>query len=184
MNAAARFSISDEEFHGMVRKGLSTVLGRVELREGALYRLNAQHTPHLRAKMAIFRLIDSAVRSSAPELDVGLEATIGFGGGFAPLPDVFVWRPVKTDGPIPGESVRLIVEIADTTLADDLGPKQLAYAKAGLPEYWVVDLNARALHRFATPKAGVYTEAATFAEGALVSTRIDPALSIAFALPA
>lgn len=184
MNAAPKTVITDDEFDRMVRKGLSTVLGRVELRDGEIRKMNAQHAPHFRAKMAIFRLIDAAVRRSATGLDVGIEATIGYGAGFAPLPDIFVWQPSQAEGPIPAEAVRLVVEIADTTLADDLGPKQAAYAKAGLPEYWVVDLNARALHCFAAPKGGAYTQAATYAEGKTVSTRIDPAVSIVFTLPA
>lgn len=34
----------------------------------------------------------------------------------------------------------LLCEISDTTLADDRGPKLRAYARAGIPEYWILDL--------------------------------------------
>ncbi len=184
MNAAPKTVITDDEFDRMVRKGLSTVLGRVELRDGEIRKMNAQHVPHAAAKMSLFRALDRSLKASAAALEAMTEVTVSFGDGFSPLPDVVVWCPVRTDGPIPGNTVRLIVEIADTTLADDLGPKQAAYAKAGLPEYWVVDLNARALHCFAAPKGGAYTQAATYAEGKTVSTRIDSAVSIVFSLPA
>jgi Uma2 family endonuclease len=36
--------------------------------------------------------------------------------------------------------VALLVEVADSSLAYDLGEKKAAYARAGIPEYWVVDL--------------------------------------------
>lgn len=183
MSAASKTLITDDEFDRMVRKGLSAVLGRVELRDGEIRKTNVQHVPHGAAKMALFRALDRSVRAAAPDIEVVTEINVKFGDGFSPLPDIILWRPVKTDGPIPGDSVRLIVEIADTTLADDLGPKQTAYARAGLPEYWVVDLNARALHRFAAPQGGAYTSAETFATGDSVSTRIDAAVSIVFALP-
>jgi hypothetical protein len=41
---------------------------------------------------------------------------------------------------VPVSSVALIVEVADTTLDFDLGPKAELYAAAGVPEYWVIDL--------------------------------------------
>ena len=38
------------------------------------------------------------------------------------------------------EDVALLIEVADSSLAYDLGEKKAAYARAGIPEYWVVDL--------------------------------------------
>ena len=35
----------------------------------------------------------------------------------------------------------LVIEIASTTLSDDLGPKRLLYERLGVHEYWVVDTN-------------------------------------------
>ena len=45
----------------------------------------------------------------------------------------------------------LVVEVSDTTLAFDLTEKAELYATAGIPEYWVLDLNARQLHVFRDP---------------------------------
>ncbi|MCL1471145.1 Uma2 family endonuclease [Argonema antarcticum] len=36
----------------------------------------------------------------------------------------------------------LVLEIATTTLSDDLGPKRLLYERAGVQEYWVNDANS------------------------------------------
>jgi Uma2 family endonuclease len=60
-------------------------------------------------------------------------------------------HPTATD-------VLLVLENSNTSLKDDLGRKKLMYAAAGIPEYWVVDLNARLLHVFARPKGGDYME--------------------------
>ena len=40
---------------------------------------------------------------------------------------------------VPGELLKLVVEVSVTTQARDLGPKLRAYAAAGVPQYWVVD---------------------------------------------
>ena len=43
-------------------------------------------------------------------------------------------------------AVALLIEVADTTLRFDLGPKSHLYAAAGIPDYWVLDINNRLLH--------------------------------------
>jgi Uma2 family endonuclease len=45
----------------------------------------------------------------------------------------------------------LIVEVADSSLFRDLGDKVSLYAKAGVPEYWVLNLVDRALEVFRDP---------------------------------
>jgi Uma2 family endonuclease len=41
--------------------------------------------------------------------------------------------------------VRLIVEVSDATLRFDRGRKSAIYAEAGIPEYWILNLNNREL---------------------------------------
>ena len=43
------------------------------------------------------------------------------------------------DGAIPAAAVKLVVEVSVTTQAHDRGPKLIAYAKAGVPEVWLID---------------------------------------------
>ena len=50
----------------------------------------------------------------------------------------------------------LIVEVADSSLDFDTNEKRLIYAKAGLREYWVVDINGRRLLAYRDPQAGDY----------------------------
>ena len=79
-----------------------------------------------------------------------------------PLPDFAVLK-LRKDGyrtahPGPGDTL-LVIELAATSLGYDLGGKQRAYAKAGIPEYWVVDLAGRQLHVFRKPSVTGYTQA-------------------------
>jgi Uma2 family endonuclease len=48
----------------------------------------------------------------------------------------------------------LVVEVSDTSHAQDLGDKLSAYALAKVPEYWVVDIPHRQIHVFTKPKGG------------------------------
>jgi Uma2 family endonuclease len=60
-----------------------------------------------------------------------------------PEPDVAIVRPPDTQylahHPYP-EDIFWLIEYADSTLAKDINDKQLVYARAGIMEYWVVNL--------------------------------------------
>lgn len=78
-----------------------------------------------------------------------------------PLPDFAVLKPRKeaySTHPRPGDTL-LIIELAQSSLSYDIGRKQRAYAKAGIPEYWVLDLTDRQLHVFRKPAAIGYAQA-------------------------
>jgi Uma2 family endonuclease len=45
----------------------------------------------------------------------------------------------------------LVVEVANTTLATDRGPKLMAYARAGISAYWIINLDEAQLEVFTTP---------------------------------
>ena len=50
----------------------------------------------------------------------------------------------------------LVVEVADSSLDFDTNEKRLLYARAGIREYWVVDVNGRRLLVYRVPQAGDY----------------------------
>ncbi len=51
------------------------------------------------------------------------------------------------------DAVILLIEVADTTLRFDLGPKSHLYAAAGITDYWVIDIGNRLLHMHRNPIA-------------------------------
>ena len=87
-------------------------------------------------------------------------------------PDVALLRP-QTDfyaaaTPTPAD-VLLLVEVSDTTLRADLGRKARIYASGGVAEYWVVDLNNRALYVHRSPARGTYAVRQVLAPGKRVA---------------
>ena len=56
------------------------------------------------------------------------------------------------------QNLLLVVEISSSTLSNDLTRKRDLYARAEVPEYWVVDLQNRRLEVFRSPSKGVYRE--------------------------
>jgi Uma2 family endonuclease len=75
-----------------------------------------------------------------------------------PEPDIVVLRrPYRTFGLRPGPAdVLLLVEVAGSSLGQDLSTKAKLYARAGIPEYWVLDVENRRMHVHRDPAAGSY----------------------------
>lgn len=77
---------------------------------------------------------------------IRVQLPIALGVRNEPLPDVAVVtgdvRDYEEDHPT---TVVLIIEVSDTTLRYDTVTKARIYARAEIPEYWVVNLTARVL---------------------------------------
>jgi len=82
-----------------------------------------------------------------------------------PEPDIYVLRTTEFAGnePTPAELV-LIVEISDTTLSFDTHIKAALYARAGVADYWVLDLNGRRLIVHRDPSGSVYKSVTEYGE--------------------
>jgi Uma2 family endonuclease len=167
-------TFSDDEFDEFVRRGAFGDL-RLELRRGYLHRMSPQHVPHGFAKREIARALERAIATANWTWTVDTELSVRFGGGFTPMPDVVVWAgtadPLSHSRPVLGTEVALIVEVADTTLADDLGEKLEDCARSGLAEYWVADVVGRQVLVHPGPTATGYATRTPVALGGTASWR-------------
>jgi Uma2 family endonuclease len=72
----------------------------------------------------------------------------------------------------------LLVEVADSSLDFDMNDKRLLYAKAGIREYWVVDINGRRLLSYRDPQAGDYATQQALGPADTISPLAAPAAVI------
>jgi Uma2 family endonuclease len=161
-----------DDFYRLYQVGAFAELGRVELLDGEIISLSPQARPHLRVKMALYNGLHSAISEAALPYEVFVEGTIALAEHDAPEPDVLVTNDPEGQGFVPGSSVPLVVEVADTTLRGDLGRKADLYARAGIAEYWVADVNGCVVHQMWSPSPDGYRERRAIAFG-------DPVVSVA-----
>jgi Uma2 family endonuclease len=76
----------------------------------------------------------------------------------APEPDISLTSAPDGEGYMPLSSIALAVEVADSSASFDLGKKAQLYAKNGIPEYWVVEIPANAIHQLTEPTEQGYLE--------------------------
>jgi Uma2 family endonuclease len=139
-----------EDYLRLARAGAYDGYGKTELIEGDVYAMNAQYSRHARIKTRLAVALTHALVSVAGNLEALVEVSVALSDDSMPEPDISVTSYQGND-PTPASSIALIVEVADTTLAIDLGRKAALYARHGIPEYWVLDVDAGILHQMWEP---------------------------------
>ena len=150
-----RLRLRVEDFELLEESGAFTDYSKAELLDGVIYVMNAQFAFHGRAKTRLLVALAIQLEAMGSQLEVFSEVSVRVAEDSMPEPDIFL-APRQDYGPVPVESVALVVEVSDTTLQTDLGRKSDLYAAAGIPEYWVLDLNERRMLIHHLPDADGY----------------------------
>ena len=165
LNRHRKLKLRVDDFLALNDSGAFEGYGKTELLRGEIVYMNAQHRPHARAKAQLSKALDHALAAMGSSLTVLTEVTVSAPPHNAPEPDIVVTSEPDGEGPVPLESVRLIVEISDATLRTDIGLKAKIYASVGVPEYWVADVNAQTIIQMREPRRGGYDSQSTHAFG-------------------
>ena len=113
---------------------------RVELWRGWIVQTSPQKSPHASAVEHLNYIFVGALRP-ARRASVRVQLPLALSDSSEPEPDLTVVAPAEYKQAHPSATdVRLLIEVADSSLADDRGFKAEEYAAAGIPEYWVVNL--------------------------------------------
>jgi Uma2 family endonuclease len=139
-----RWTVS--EFMQLAEAGLLS--SRAELVHGEIWEMAPQGNLHA---IVVWQLARYFARTFDPPWFVRVEAAHRFSNRSAYEPDFCLLERMPTPGATLDDLPRLVVEVSDTTLANDLSHKRLAYAQFGVPEYWVVDIARKKLHVFREP---------------------------------
>ncbi len=83
-----------------------------------------------------------------------------------PLPDLawLVRKDYSKQHPTP-DDVFLLIEVSDTSLAKDRGPKLELYAEAKIREYWIVDVRRRSVDVYRDPESLTFRSLTTYHSG-------------------
>ena len=167
------------EFMRMGEFGLLNEPGRHELWDGRIMMSPTPGPPHMDRERRIVQSFILALHGAGLLEQFGVQTGGGLKIGEHNLrgPDVMIVRlPFDTENLLTGEGVALVIEVAHSSLPDDLSEKRAKYAAAGIAEYWVIDVANRRLYPFRDPKAGDYPQCEPRAEGATISPLFSPEL--------
>jgi Uma2 family endonuclease len=150
---------------------------RYELIEGELIDKMGKNRPHTIVCMLLMRWLGRAISDERVQLEGAIDVSPEDLPISEPEPDlVLLMNPVESyrdrhPGP---DQIQLLIEVADASLAFDLNVKAPLYARAGIVEYWVIDINARRLLVFRHPVEGEYRSTTKYAANDNVSPLAAP----------
>ena len=144
-----RFTVDD--YYRMAEAGILQPTDRVELVEGEVVEMSPIGDRHA---MAVNRATMVFARGLGDKVVVSVQNAVRIDRYNEPQPDVVLIRPREdfygVRHPRPDDVV-LLIEVADTTVRYDRNVKVPIYARSGIPEIWIVDLNKEVIHIYRGP---------------------------------
>ncbi len=151
---------------GLIREG-----ERVELLGGELIPMNAKGSRHETLKRLILR---RWYRLAPAEIDLIPETTFRLSDDTFVEPDILLFPLPLRMSELSASTVLLAVELSDSSLGYDLGPKALVYAHFGVRELWVIDAIALKIHVHRDPAEGRYRSITPWGAEDLVAPAFAP----------
>jgi Uma2 family endonuclease len=173
---AKRFSVSD--YYRMAEIGILAEDDRVELIEGEVVEMSPVGSRHAGCVKRLNTLVSEQLGRRAV---VSVQDPIRLDDYSEPEPDVALLRPREdfyAKGHPTAGDVLLIIEVAESSDRYDREAKAPIYARAGIPEMWVVSLSTDAVHQYANPLNGRYQKHDEFKRGESMSPVLLPDLTL------
>lgn len=171
-------ALTVDEYHRMGEAGILTERDRVELIEGELVAMTPIGGPHAGTVVDLTHALAEAV---GPGARVSVQNPIRLGETSEPEPDVALLkpRPDRYRTGIPrAEDVLLVVEVADTSLEYDRRVKRPLYARHGIPELWIIDLQAGEIEVYRDPRGDGYASVRTVGREAVLTVAALPGVEM------
>jgi Uma2 family endonuclease len=133
------YRLSLEEYHRLIESGGFDEDARIELIDGLLVAMSPRTASHDNIIEWLACELQLAVDPKRMRVRSCLALTIG---ASEPEPDIAIVE-VHTPRPYHPATAALVVEVSVSSLGRDLRHKPTVYARAGIPLYWVIDVDHR-----------------------------------------
>jgi Uma2 family endonuclease len=165
------------EYHLMGKAGILTEDDRVELLDGEIVQMTPIGSRHA---YCVDRLTQLLVEGLARRALVRVQSPVRLSEHSEPQPDVALLRPDRsyaTAHPGPPD-ILLLIEVAETSVETDRQVKVPMYARAGVPETWVIDLTANRVEVYRQPTSEGYRSTERIGRGNSLAPQVFPELML------
>jgi Uma2 family endonuclease len=174
----AKYSFTAEEFERLGEAGILRQDARLELIEGEICAMSPVGSAHAACVKFLSGLFNRLFNGT---FIIGVQDPIRLNDFSEPQPDVALlrWRDdyYREGHPTPAD-VLLVIEVADTTVVGDRKIKLPLYARAGIPEAWLVNIPEGQIEIYSDPAGGIYRRAEVFGRGAVAQSHTVEGLDV------
>lgn len=174
--SSRRFTV--REYYRMAEAGILKVDERLELLEGEIVKMSPIRERHASCVTRIHRLLE---RRAGDRAIIRVQNPVRLGSFSEPEPDVAIvrsradWYAKAHPGP---SDVLLLIEVCDTTYERDRRRKVPLYARYGIREVWLVDLDHGRVEVHREPGSRGFREIRTAAGRSRITSKALPVASL------
>lgn len=154
----ARRPFTTSEYHRLIEIGILTENDRVELLNGEVIEMAPIGPRHAACVDRLAEFLQGKIRKQGI---IRVQSLIELSEHSEPEPDITVLSRSSDfyvgGHPTPAD-ILIVIEVADATLDTDRRVKLPAYARAGIPEVWLVNLIEDRIEVHSRPNRDVYQE--------------------------
>ena len=173
---AIRRPFTVAEYDRMVEVGILGREDRVELIEGEILEMSPIGNRHVTCVDRVAALLLPPLLGKSI---VRVQGPVTLGDYSKPQPDLILLR-YRPDYYAPAEAVTrdalLVIEVSDSSIRYDRGPKLRVYARQRVHEVWILDLTTDTLVVFRDPEHGAYQTQLSLQPGESVAPLAFPDL--------
>jgi Uma2 family endonuclease len=173
---ASRKLFSVDEYHRMAEVGIFSEDDRVELIEGEIVEMAPIGNRHA---FCVREFTNRVTPKLGPAAVIDVQNPLRIGDYSEPEPDLMLLRrradSYRSGIPTP-EDVLLLIEVADSSLPFDRDTKVPLYARNGIREVWVVNLDAAVIEVYRQPSETGYGEVLRLRQGDTLAPEALPNL--------
>lgn len=172
MVAIQRKQFSVEDYYSMLEVGVLTEEDRVELIKGEIIEMSPIGSKHGGYVKMLSNIIKETLRQ---QVITSVQDPVRLGRFSEPEPDIAVLKPradFYTESHPTPKDVFFLIEVADTSIGYDFDVKLPLYAAAGIPEVWILDVQAEQITQHTAPTAHAYSKMDTFRKGMVLKCSI------------
>jgi len=175
VSAPTRIPLTRRQCETLIESG--ELKGRFELIDGEIISKMGQKRPHSLSMVLLVRWLTAEFGPLYVQIQSPVNVAKADNPTNEPEPDGVVLHDVATaypDGNPNPQDIALLVELADSSLRFDLQTKAALYSRAGIADYWVVDILGRKLYVHREPTLEGYRDVMVYAEDEMAAPLAKP----------
>ena len=172
-----------EDYHRLVEAGILEEDSQVELLNGQIVQMSPVGDLHAACVDKLNELFRDILGKS---VIIRVQSPVYLEKYSEPEPDIAILKRKENfyaDGHPRPEDVLLIVEVADTSIKKDKELKVPAFANAGIPECWIVNLGKQQIEQYYQPAEGEYQHKHIYSREQILESGLIGTISVEQVLP-
>jgi Uma2 family endonuclease len=170
-NSPVKYRLTVEQYYKMAEVGILGIEQRTELIDGEIIEMSAIGTKHA---ICVSNLSEILTLRTIQIAHVRQQNPIHLSDRSEPQPDIaLVKRPSSLYldcHPTPAD-IFLLIEVSDSTLKYDREIKIPLYAKAGISEVWIVNIEEQVFEVYKSPNQDIYEHVQTYGKGEVIQIK-------------